>query len=100
MSKRQQEMCYWGYRFEDYVTSTVGPSQPLPSSMPASVVCPNSEFVSVVRATLGTHRLLFAGEVDCVKAEPGSAVPAGWETTLRRTQDVCRNFLGRTATVI
>lgn len=53
---RQQEMCYWGYRFEAYATD---PANPVP------VVNSNAAFCMVVQSKLGSHSLLFGGEVDC-----------------------------------
>jgi len=64
---RQKEMCYWGWKFEQYVTAD------RPGGVPNFEVPVNNhaDFASVVRARLGSHSLVFAGEVDCCEDSMG-----------------------------
>jgi RAT1-interacting protein len=52
-NEHQQRQCYTGYQFEHASTS--------PSVHGA-------EFCSVVRSTLGTHKLILAAEIDCTRS--------------------------------
>ena len=90
-SAREQEMCYWGLKFEDYMTASGGmsgvcvyvsvmtssttPSDPpslnkgmlLPMSAvdrPGTVNC-HKAFCTVVRTRMDTHSIIMVGEVDC-----------------------------------
>ncbi|XP_029657264.1 decapping and exoribonuclease protein [Octopus sinensis] len=59
---RQREMCYWGVKFEQYLTSATKESKP-----DTTGIVNNCEaFCSVVRTRLKSHSLVFAGEVDCI----------------------------------
>ena len=61
-SERQDEMCYWGYKFEDYVTSPKDPTKRKDINSPVN----NKEaFCSVVRCRLDKNSLVFGAEVDC-----------------------------------
>nr|XP_048673286.1 decapping and exoribonuclease protein isoform X2 [Caretta caretta] len=78
-----QELAYMGYKFERYMCAELGrePRRPVPvppdtpdgSPDPTGVVNTNEAFCTVVRTRLGSHSLLFAGEVDC--ADPRGAWP-------------------------
>ncbi|XP_783738.3 decapping and exoribonuclease protein [Strongylocentrotus purpuratus] len=61
MSDREQEMSYWGYKFEQYVTSDDERSQP-DTTKPVDT---HEAFCSVIRTRLDSHSLLYSGEVDC-----------------------------------
>uniref|UniRef100_UPI00358E16F7 decapping and exoribonuclease protein n=1 Tax=Myxine glutinosa TaxID=7769 RepID=UPI00358E16F7 len=64
-SLRQQQMCYWGYKFEQYMTADRPGGEP-DVSRPVNT---NEGFCSVVRTRLAGHSLVFAGEVDCRAGE-------------------------------
>lgn len=66
--KRQREMCYWGFKFETYITAADVNSRPEPQ-LPVNN---NQAFVSVVRTRLKSHTLVFAGEVDCCERDNSS----------------------------
>lgn len=58
---RQEAMCAWGFKFEQYVTAGVSEEQPN-TSCPVNL---NPEFGSVVRTRLENHSLVYGAEVDC-----------------------------------
>lgn len=60
-SEREKLMCYWGYKFEQYVTADTKEGVPDTYSPVNNMV----DFASVVRARLTTHSLVFGGETDC-----------------------------------
>ncbi|KAK3584832.1 hypothetical protein CHS0354_005687 [Potamilus streckersoni] len=62
MTPRQDEMCCWGWKFEQYLTSDK------PDGVPdvESPVNNNEAFATVVRTRLNSHSLVFAGEVDAI----------------------------------
>uniref|UniRef100_A0A914UKK7 Decapping nuclease n=1 Tax=Plectus sambesii TaxID=2011161 RepID=A0A914UKK7_9BILA len=65
-SYRQKLMTYWGYKFEQYMTLETA-DQEKPET--DSAVNNFEQFCTVVRSRLGEgpgHRLLFAGETDCI----------------------------------
>lgn len=80
-SDRHSEMCYWGIRFEAFATSKVTSkgTDDTHSFVPSAESSSDSEeeaeevidncagFCSVVCSRLNKHRLLFSGEVDCVR---------------------------------
>ncbi|KAH9508443.1 hypothetical protein Btru_055247 [Bulinus truncatus] len=57
----QEEMCAWGFKFEQYVTADKGLGIPC-SNVPVNT---NAEFGSIVCSHLGTNSLMFGAEVDC-----------------------------------
>ncbi|XP_064651593.1 decapping and exoribonuclease protein-like [Lineus longissimus] len=61
-SQRQEEMSYWGYKFEQYVVASKPHGQPENASTPVNS---NPGYNVVVRSRLESHSLVFAGEVDC-----------------------------------
>ncbi|XP_032224638.2 decapping and exoribonuclease protein [Nematostella vectensis] len=83
MEERHKEMCYWGHKFETYVTklvsergkretvmgastSTASTSEGGASAKPVN----NSEaYVSVFRSRLERHSLVFGAEIDCCTKE-------------------------------
>ncbi|XP_046351572.2 decapping and exoribonuclease protein-like [Haliotis rufescens] len=61
-TERQDQICYGGWKFEQYLTSDVEGGSP-DTSVPVNN---NEGFCSVVRTRLNKHSLVFGGEVDCV----------------------------------
>lgn len=61
-SERQDEMCYWGYKFEDYVTS---PKEPTANKSFTQPINNKEAFCSVVRCRLDKHSMVFGAETDC-----------------------------------
>lgn len=57
---QQDEMCYWGWKFEQFVTADQEGGKPDTSSP----VNNNEGFCSVVRTRLESHSVVFGGEVD------------------------------------
>ncbi|XP_050775590.1 decapping and exoribonuclease protein [Gopherus flavomarginatus] len=64
-----QELAFMGYKFERYMCADTPDGSPDPTG----VVNTNEAFCTVVRTRLGSHSLLFAGEVDCT--DPHGAWP-------------------------
>ncbi|CAI5768107.1 Decapping nuclease [Podarcis lilfordi] len=64
-----KELMYMGYKFEQYMCSDTPDGTPDPTG----VVNTNEAFCIVIRTRLGTHSLLFSGEVDCT--DPRSPWP-------------------------
>ncbi|XP_046579126.1 decapping and exoribonuclease protein-like [Haliotis rubra] len=67
-TERQDQMCYGGWKFEQYLTTNVEGGSP-DTSVPVNN---NEGFCSVVRTRLNKHSLVFGGEVDCVDLAHGS----------------------------
>jgi RAT1-interacting protein len=71
MPPQQRATCYWGLKFEDYVTSRdppakVGPQSPtVPQQLAPGTVNPHRAFSSVVRTRMNSHSIVMVGEVDC-----------------------------------
>ncbi|XP_033752993.1 decapping and exoribonuclease protein-like [Pecten maximus] len=63
----QDEMCYWGWKFEQYVTA----SSPNGTPDTESLVNTNEGFCSVVRSRLNSHSLVYGGEVDAAVSAVG-----------------------------
>lgn len=74
MSDREKEMTYWGYKFEQYVTSDKKDGRPNTSKP----VDNHDAFYSVVRSNLHKHRLLYAGEVDCIRPDTSKKSPENY----------------------
>ncbi|XP_066472622.1 decapping and exoribonuclease protein isoform X3 [Tiliqua scincoides] len=64
-----KELMYMGYKFEQYMCA----DSPDGTPDPTGVVNTNEAFCTVIRSRLGTHSLLFSGEVDCT--DPRSLSP-------------------------
>lgn len=62
MSEREQLMCSWGYKFEQYVTSDTMTSRP-DTSVPVNE---KAEYCSIMKGKLQDHRILFSAELDGV----------------------------------
>ncbi|XP_059139307.1 decapping and exoribonuclease protein-like [Physella acuta] len=61
ITPRDEEMCAWGFKFEQYVTADKVGAVPN-TSVPVNN---NAAFCSMAYSRLETHSLLFGGEVDC-----------------------------------
>ncbi len=61
MTEQDKRMTFGGYKFEQYVVASSADTAPDLDSP----IDNRESFCSVVRTRLGSHRLLFAGEVDC-----------------------------------
>lgn len=61
-SPHQDEMCFWGWKFEQYVTADEENGTP-DSARPVNN---NEGFCSVVRSRLESHSMVFGGEVDAI----------------------------------
>ena len=76
---RHKLMTYWGYKFENFCTVSVQPSEitsdhPELLSRKSSVVNNNVQYCSVAKAALGKNKIIIGAEVDClsdVKPEKG-----------------------------
>lgn len=105
---RQREMCYWGYKFEDYVTksiiaTTTSPGSVTKKSDEENVVNSNAAYCSVFRTRLHNRKeksfSIFAGaEVDCcVQNTHNLAPPRNYvelkTTRLRDNMKQSRSFL-------
>ncbi|XP_052773258.1 decapping and exoribonuclease protein-like isoform X1 [Mya arenaria] len=65
MGEKDEEMCGWGYKFEQYLTASSADSDPSPD-----LQYNNCEtFYTVVKATIGSHTLVYSGEVDAVSTD-------------------------------
>lgn len=88
-SQRQKEMCYWGYRFEEYATLSCSIAESVGSSRGrggaaaaaaayadynAPVVNSNKQYCSVVTTRIDGHKVLLSGEVDCITKPKDEAV--------------------------
>ncbi|XDV13873.1 hypothetical protein PO909_002184 [Leuciscus waleckii] len=83
-SERQEEMMYWGYKFEQYTCADDVNGTP----DPGGVVNTNEAFCTVVQTRLADHKLLFSGEVDCRVRD--DAVPApGCYVELKTSAEIC-----------
>ena len=63
ISPKQDEMCYWGLKFEDYVTTPVDAR--LISQEGA--VNQNEAFITIIRSRMNRHSIVLGAEVDCCK---------------------------------
>ncbi|XP_060095066.1 decapping and exoribonuclease protein isoform X1 [Heteronotia binoei] len=68
-SEMLKELTYMGYKFEHYMCADTPDGIPDPTA----VVNTNEGFCTVIRTRLGTHSLVFSGEVDCT--DPRSPWP-------------------------
>ncbi|XP_071488435.1 decapping and exoribonuclease protein-like [Diadema antillarum] len=74
LSEKEKEMSYWGYKFEQYVTSD-GKTASVDTSKPVNS---NEAFCSVIQTSMGSHSLIYSGEVDCRINRPGTEPPANY----------------------
>ncbi|XP_017012997.2 decapping and exoribonuclease protein Rai1 [Drosophila takahashii] len=62
MTRGQLDMCSWGFKFEQYVTSKEAQGKPV-TDVPVNEA---EEFMAMFRGQLAGLRLLFGAEMDCV----------------------------------
>ncbi|OWF40092.1 decapping and exoribonuclease protein-like [Mizuhopecten yessoensis] len=68
---KQDEMCYWGWKFEQYVTAGTQNGTPDTNTL----VNTNEGYCTVVRSRLNSHSLVYGGEVDAAISEAGPGKP-------------------------
>ncbi|XP_071964149.1 decapping and exoribonuclease protein-like [Antedon mediterranea] len=71
MSGEEKEIAYWGYKFEQYMTSVDGKEPPNTNE----ALNNNEAYFSVVQSDINDHSLMYSGEVDCctdVQLQPPS----------------------------
>ncbi|CAH1791571.1 unnamed protein product [Owenia fusiformis] len=66
MSRRHEEMSYWGYKFEQYMTTDTVDGI---ADTRRPVDC-NEAYCTVVRGRLRGHSLVYSGETDCCIKHP------------------------------
>ncbi|XP_043658023.1 decapping nuclease DXO homolog isoform X1 [Drosophila teissieri] len=62
MSKKQLDMCSWGFKFEQYLTSAQAQGKPI-TNVPVNEA---EEFMGVYRVNLAGIEMLYGAELDCV----------------------------------
>ncbi|XP_065066252.1 decapping and exoribonuclease protein-like [Rhopilema esculentum] len=84
-SERQKEMCYWGYKFEDYMTKPLSGNKATEKC--SKNVTNNCEaYCSVVRTRMSSHSLVFGAEVDCCTLTDGKVKGPGSYVELKTTR--------------
>ena len=79
-------MCFWGYRFE--LLCSMDLDQDVITQLTQGVVNTNVQFCSVVKTRLaGRHRLIMAGEVDCIDKEGGQFVELKTSKLMTNSRD-------------
>ncbi|CAF3339487.1 unnamed protein product [Rotaria sp. Silwood1] len=63
MTPEHRSFCYYGHKFEEYVTKNDTSTEPLN---------PLKQFTGVFQATMGSYRLLYGAEMDCVVEKSSS----------------------------
>ncbi|TRY56739.1 hypothetical protein DNTS_027365, partial [Danionella cerebrum] len=81
---RDQEMMYWGYKFEQYMCAEKVEGAP----DPGGVVNTNEAFCTVVQTRLVCHTLLFSGEVDCRLKDPKAPPAPGCYVELKTSAEI------------
>ncbi|XP_027732309.1 decapping and exoribonuclease protein isoform X2 [Vombatus ursinus] len=79
-----RELMYMGYKFEQYMCADTPGGSPDPSGE----VNTNVAFCSVLRSQLGTHPLLFSGEVDCTDPKAPSTQPPACYVELKTSKEM------------
>ncbi|XP_052773428.1 decapping and exoribonuclease protein-like [Mya arenaria] len=70
MGGKDEEMCAWGFKFEQYLTASSKDSVPNPD-----LQYNNCEaFYTVVKSQVGAHTLIYCGEVDAVPVNPDGSM--------------------------
>lgn len=77
-----KELMYMGYKFEQYLCADSPDGIPDPTG----VVNTNEAFCTVIRSRLGTHSLLFSGEVDCTDPRSPSPNPPACYVELKTSK--------------
>jgi len=65
MTEAQKDMCSWGFKFEQYVTSAQAQGKPV-TNVPVNEA---EEFLGMFRGNLAGIRLLYGAEMDCVDSQ-------------------------------
>ncbi|XP_017869130.1 PREDICTED: decapping nuclease DXO homolog [Drosophila arizonae] len=65
MTRREMDMCSWGFKFEQYCT-TPHPDKPPVTNAPVNE---SQEFACVYRSKLNGLRLIYGAEMDCIKSD-------------------------------
>lgn len=65
MTRRHMDMCSWGFKFEQYCTT----SPPNMAPVTSGPVNESKEFACVYRCKLDGLHLLYAAEMDCMKSD-------------------------------
>jgi len=99
MTHRQSLMCYYGYAFESYCTSSTptctnaGEGRGDPAGWGGDVNT-NVQWCSVVKSKLGNIRVVIGGEVDCVRGkysgQPDTFVELKTSQEIHSEQDAAR----------
>jgi len=91
MTEEHKEMTFWGYKFEQYVTSAKKDGEPDLNSP----VNNNEGYCRVVKSKLNEHSLIFAGEVDCFDEcrQPPAYVELKTSRDYGRNQRLRDNFV-------
>lgn len=89
-TERQDEMCYWGYKFEDYITSPMGQTG-LHSRTENSPVNNKEAFCSVVRCRLEKHSLVYGAEIDCCIKSKSNSLSAPLNYVELKTSRIIEN---------
>lgn len=71
-SERQKLMCYWGVKFEQFVTTDRADGGP-DTSKPVNNI---EAYCTVIHTKLNSHSLIFAGETDCIDSTSLSSKPS------------------------
>ncbi|XP_070274979.1 decapping and exoribonuclease protein isoform X4 [Myotis yumanensis] len=79
-----RELMYMGYKFEQYMCA----DKPGGSPDPSGEVNTNVAFCSVLRSRLGSHPLLFSGEVDCTDPQAPSPQPPTCYVELKTSKEM------------
>lgn len=90
-SEEEKEMAYWGYKFEQYVTSAKIGGKP-------NVEAPvnNAEgYCRVMKSKVNEHSLIFAGEVDCLDVMTSAPAYVELKTSLELRNQPMRDKFNR-----
>ncbi|XP_066929896.1 decapping and exoribonuclease protein-like [Clytia hemisphaerica] len=77
-SPRQKEMCYWGFRFEGYLTKPMHEACDEEEEKQPKVTNTNEAYCSIVRTRLKNHSILIGAEVDCCVKDSKAAPPLNY----------------------
>ncbi|CAF1215856.1 unnamed protein product [Adineta ricciae] len=63
MTPEHRSFCYYGHKFEEYVTK---------NNLSTETLNPSKQFSGVFQSTIGSYRLLYGAEMDCVIEQSSS----------------------------
>ncbi|CAF2705172.1 unnamed protein product [Rotaria sp. Silwood2] len=63
MTPEHRSFCYYGHKFEEYVTK---------NDTSTELLNPSKQFTGVFQATIGSYRLLYGAEMDCIVEKSSS----------------------------